>query len=188
MTPDYIIYGFNGKKIKEFNDNINDKIFLIDIYYDKKSSKNYFITGNWGYVKSYDFNKNILYKKYCDNDKSTHYNIIINQKEEIVKLIESGGDGNIRIWNFHSGLLLNKINTNKIGIRSICLWNNEYLFVGFYEILKIINLKKGIIIKEINYPNYTMNNIKKIFHPKYGECLISQGVKNEPIKLWIIKE
>ena len=182
------IYDFNGKKIKEFNDNINDKIFLIDIYYDKKTSKNYFITGNWGYVKSYDFNKNTLYKKYCDNDKSTHYNIIINQKEEIVKLIESGGDGNIRIWNFHSGLLLNKINTNKIGIRSICLWNSKYLFVGFYEILKIIDLQKGIIIKEINCSYYTMNSIKKILLPKYGECLISQGMKNEPIKLWIIKE
>ena len=181
------IFDFNGKKIREIN-NTDDKTFLIEIYYDKKSSKNYFITGNWGYVKSFDFNKKALYKRYCDNDKSNHHNIVINQKEELIKLIESGGDGNIRIWNFHTGLLLNKINTNKIAIRSICLWNDEYLFVGFNEILKILGLKKGIIIKEINLPNYTINNIKKILLPKYNECLIFQGVKNEPIKLFIIKE
>ena len=30
--------------------------------------------------------------------------------------------------------------------------------------------------------------IKKISHPKYGDCLISQGLGNEKIKMWIKSE
>ena len=29
--------------------------------------------------------------------------------------------------------------------------------------------------------------LKKINHPKYGECLISQGYEHDNIKLWICK-
>ena len=34
---------------------------------------------------------------------------MINNNEEVIKLLESGWDGNIRIWNFHSDLLINRI-------------------------------------------------------------------------------
>ena len=183
------IFDFNGNKIKEIKDNANDKTFLIDIYYDTISSKNYILTGNWGYIKSYDYNKNKIYHKYCDNDKKTHYNIIINEKDKdkLIKLIEAGGDGNVRIWDFHRGLLVNKINVCENGLRNICLWDNEYLFVGCHDSIKLIDLRENIIIKNINCQNYQINSIKKINHPKYGECLISQGLKNDQIKLWIFK-
>ena len=46
------------------------------------------------------------YHKYCDNDNKDHNSIIINDTEEIVKLIESCEDGNIRIWDFNEGHLL----------------------------------------------------------------------------------
>jgi hypothetical protein len=56
------IFDLKGIKLKEINDNSNDKTFLIDIYHDKKPFKNYIITGNWGYIKSYDYHKDkILY-------------------------------------------------------------------------------------------------------------------------------
>ena len=191
------VFNLNGEKIKEirdnsnddFNDN-NDRTFLIDIYYDNKYSKNYIIAGNWGFIKSYNYNTTKIYHKYCDNDKRTHYNFIITKKEKITLLIESGGDGNIRIWNFNSGLLLNKFKVcDKVNeLRSICLWNNEYLFVGFCETIEIINFKTGKIIKGLICDNFRVNSIKKITHPKYGECLIVQGLKNEQIKLLINKE
>ena len=95
-------------KIKEINDS-NFTTFFIDSFYDNKYSKNYIITSNNGYIKSYDFNKNELYRKYCDNDNRGHFCIIINNDKKIIKLIESVCDGNIRIWNFHSGVLLKKI-------------------------------------------------------------------------------
>ena len=177
------IFDFKGNKINDIKDNINDKTFFIDVYYDKQFMKNFILTGNWGYVKSYDYQKYKLYHKYCDNDKTTHYNLIVTKTQEITMLIESSRDGNIRIWNFHNALLLNKINVCKSDIRSICLWENNYIFIGLFEKLKIVDFQMGKIIKVVEFPNYTLNMIKKITHPKFGDCLVSQGLKNEQIKL-----
>jgi WD40 repeat protein len=68
------------------------------------------------------------------------------EKEELIKLIENCKDGNIRIWNFHTGLLMKKIKVNNI-LKDACLWNNTYLFVGCgNSIITLLSLKKGIII------------------------------------------
>ena len=115
-----------------------------------------------------------------------HYMKIVNN-EKIVKLIVSCGDDYIRIWDFHLGILLKKIDCNDY-LNCICLWNNKYAFVGCdNKIIKLVNLKKGKIIKDlIGHNNYVLD-IQKITHPKYGECLISQGYNDDQIKLWIIK-
>ena len=57
-------------------------------------------------VYSYDYNKNKLYHKYFDNDKRGHSSFIIYNNKSVIKLMESSNDGNIRIWNFHTGKLL----------------------------------------------------------------------------------
>ena len=100
--------------------------------------------------------------------------IIINNNKNIIKLIESSGDGNIRIWNFHSGLLLNKIKITKEYLNGICLWNDNYLFIGsFDKTIKLLELNNKSIVKFLtSHTNYVIT-VKKIIHPKYGECLIS---------------
>ena len=186
------IYDFNGNKIQEINGS-NDRVFFIDSYYDKKNLNNYILVGSSKYIKSYDFNKNKLYNNYYDifNDKdkdNDHYSIIIKQEKEIVKLIESSCEGNVRIWNFHSGKLLKKININLTGewLKGICLCKNNYLFVGsINKKMIIIDLKEEKII-EICSLDEMILTIKKIIHPKYGECLITHG-KNT-IKMWKIKK
>ena len=179
------IFDFNGEKVNEIN-NSNDITVFIDTYYDKKTSKNYILTGNYGYVKSYDYDENKLYHKFCDNDSRSHDSIVININEDIIKLIESSEDGNIRIWNFHSGILLNKIKINNRNIYGICLWNNEYLFVGCKDkTIKLVEIKSGKIIKNYSGDNNYALTIKKITLSKLGECLISQGWKNEQIKIWV---
>ena len=65
------VYDFKGNKIKEINDSCDDT-FYIDNFYDKKTSKNYIITGNEGFIKSYDYNENKLFYKYSDNDNYCH--------------------------------------------------------------------------------------------------------------------
>ena len=177
------IFDFKGNIIKIINDS-NDISFFIDVYYDKKNLKNYIITGNKGYIKSYDYNNNIIYHKYFDKDKDLGicYSISIKIDINIIKLISSFESGYIIIWNFHNGDFMNKI---KIGglLYGICLWNDEYLFVGNGEHkIKLIDLKEGKIIKELNGHNNEVVAIKKIFHPKYGECLISS--EGYSIILW----
>ena len=186
------IYDFNGNKIQEINGS-NDRVFFIDSYYDKKNLNNYILVGSSKYIKSYDFNKNKLYNNYYDifNDKdkdNDHYSIIIKQEKDIIKLIESSCDGSVRIWNFHSGKLLKKININLTGewLKGICLCKNNYLFVGsINKKMIIIDLKEEKII-EICSLDEMILTIKKIIHPKYGECLITHG-KNT-IKMWKIKK
>ena len=157
---------FNGKVIQEMTD-YNNRTFFIDSFYDKELKLNYIITGNEGYSKSYNFQENKMYHQYFEKDNRGHHSIIIYNDIEIIKLIESSFDGNIRIWNFHSGILLNKITTNNISnagwLYGICLWNNDYLFVGCYKgIIKVIDLKKGAILKELKEHKEQVICIKNI--------------------------
>ena len=105
----------------------NDINFFIESFYDNLLNKTYIITGNNNYVKSYDYGINKLYNKYYDINNGMHLNVII-IKYDILKLIESFEDGNIRTWNFHSGLLLIKINCES-SLLSICVWNKNYLLL-----------------------------------------------------------
>ena len=185
-NSEYIkVFDLIGLKVKEIN-NSNDKTYFIDIYYDNILSKNYIITGNFGYVKSYDYTNNKTYHKYTDNDKvSTHISIIIKNIKNIIKLIESSYSGSIRIWNFHSGLLLNKIKIANEHLYGICLWNDNYIFVGCSDkTIKLIELDNRLIVKSLNSHDNEVITVKIIIHPKYGKCLISQNSRESKIKLW----
>ena len=182
------VFDFNGNLIKEINDS-NEETYFIDNYYDDILSFNYIISGNKNYVKSYDFNKNELYRKYYDKDNGGHGSIIINNDEKLIKLIDSCDDGYIRIWDFHSGALINKIEVTKKCLYGICLWNNNYLFVGCSDkTIKLIELHNKSIIKSLKGHNDVVLTIRKINHPRYGEALISQGAGDDQIKLWIYKK
>ena len=82
------IFNLQGKKTKEIN-NSKERSFFIDIYYDNKYDKNYILVGNKNYVKSYDYYKNELYKKYCNYSFFYHNCIIIykGDNDDSVKLI-----------------------------------------------------------------------------------------------------
>ena len=105
----------------------------------------------------------------------------MNDKQEIKKLIESDSY-DIRIWNFHSGILLKKIRIDEIKITSISLWNNDFLFIGSKNKILLINLQYAMVVDELLGHNEVIC-IQKIIHPKLGECLISQGNGNDFIFL-----
>ena len=190
-NPDALkIFDFNGNKIKEMK-NSDENSYFIDTYYDKVLLKNYIVVGNAGYVKSYDFLKNELYHKYYDNSNKSHPSIVINDNDIIIKLIESSNDGNIRIWNFHTGQLLDKINTGDEYLTGICLWDNNYLFVacgdGGEGTIKLIDLnKKAIINIQSNYSDEVLT-IKKIILHDNIDYLISQSLGKEGINIWKIE-
>ena len=181
------IYDLKGNKIKEIN-NSKDDTYFIDAFYDKKIKKNFIITGNYYDIKSYDYNENKLYFKYFDQFSKEHYCFIIKDENEIIKLIESSKDGNLRIWDFHSGKLLNKIQVSNNRLFDICLWNDKYVLVGCgEEIIKLIDLNIAKKIKTLHDFNSVIS-LKKINHPQFGECLITQGNEIEQIMLWVKKD
>ena len=182
------VFDFNGNKIKELVDS-NEQTYFIDTYYDNELNINFIITGNKKDVRAYDYINKEIYHKYDDNDNKGHYSVILFSKNDIKYLIESSEDKNIRLWDFHSGELKNKIQVSKnYCLNGFCLWDDKYLFAGCYDkTAKLIDLDKGIIIKTLNGHNSRVLTVKKIIHPEYGESLISQGW-NEKIKLWIKKK
>jgi hypothetical protein len=54
--------------------------------------------------------------------------------------------------------------------------------------IKLVRLKDGKIIKNLNSYNNQTIFIKRINHPIYGEALVSQGLEDDSIKLWINKK
>ena len=182
------VFDFKGCKIKEIKES-KEQTFFIDTYYDIKFNKIYILTGNNGFIKAYDYNNNEVKNKYCGNSKSYHNSIFVNDYDLILKIIESSEDGNIRIWNFNSGELINKINVSDKSLFGICLWDKDYLFIGCADnTIKLIDLNKNKIINNLKGHDNKVVTIKKINHPKYGKCLLSQGYENEKIKLWSIKD
>ena len=178
------VFNMKGEIIKEINDS-DDKTVYIKSFYDVKNTKYYIITGNDRYMKSYDFNENKLYHKYTHKNGNSYYCAILKYDKNILKIIGSCYDGFIRIWDFHTGDILNIIYTGNKGLVGLCLWNDKYIFCGTKgKLLKIINLEKNKMEKIIYNLTGNICTIKKFKHNTYGECLISQGLSEEQIELW----
>ena len=181
------IFNLNGKLIKNIK-NSNESTLILYNYFDKNLSKNYIITGNFNYIKSYDYTSNTIYHKYFDiKNDLFHTDIMIISDENIIKLIETCRDGYIRIWDFHSGLLLKRINLEEYGQQySLCLWDNQHLLVGCKNNMILLNFHNNNLI--YIFDNSIQLTIKKIYLYKYGECIISQGLGEDSIKIWINKK
>ena len=167
----------------------NDFTLFIDIFYDNNNNY-YIITGNMKYMKSY-YEKQ-LYKKYYDrnivneniNDNG-HYSAVVFFENKIYKLVESANDGYIRVWNFHTGIMINKINSGVKSITGICFFEKNFVFVGCGDnTVRLIDLNKGKCIKILYGHNYRVSSIKIINDSVYGKCLISQGMQKDGFIIW----
>ena len=184
------VFNLKGEEQKEINESDNETIF-IESYYDDNLHKNYIISANKYLVISYDYEENKLYHKYEHSDIFDCTSIVIfnNKNDNKVKLIYSTGDGIIKLWDFHLGVLLNQIKVNPGYIFSICLLDEKYLFsCGKYyksEVVIINNEESKIKIIHINQEITG----KLIEHQKYGKCLITKSLDSDgPLKLWKIKQ
>ena len=178
------IFDLNGKKIKELHNSSDrgDNTRFIDTYYAKKSSKVYILTCNDNKMKIYDFKAN----KLCNIISGTYaINIVFDDKNDNIHLISPCCDGFVRIWDFDSVKLLIKIKVSNNGLLEALLWNNDYLFVGTDDnSIKMIDLKSKKIMHSLKGHNNLVRTMEKLNIPEYGECLISQGLDLETIKLW----
>ena len=171
------LYGTNLESIKQ-----NEVINYIDCYYNKKSFQNYIILGYFDKIQSYDYKNKKIYNVYNRSIIKIGYdyilqyiNIIINDNDDLIKILASNYNF-IDIWNFDSGILINKINV-KEKIYSMGLWNDEFLFVGSIGNIILIDYVKGEIMenKIINDHNILprITYIEKFENPLCGECLLS---------------
>ena len=182
------VWDFKGNYIRNFGQD-SESTYFIDVYYNKMKKQYYIINANSVDVKSYEFDTGNLYHKYKGIPQTWHMSAVINETKQGQLLIESDGTGRIRIWDFNTANLLKNIaSTYLFKLRGICLWNDRYLFAAGddYQV-KLFDLEEGKFIKSFKGHSSTVCTIEKIKHPKYGECLVSQGLDGK-LKLWAPKE
>lgn len=192
------IFDLKGKRIKNIDN--NEYIYSINSFHDKNLSKNYIITNNVLYIKSYDYNLNNEYAYYFHNTECKEFNIFIHTNENITKLVGVSNnhlDAYIMVWNFHSGELLNNISLegDYLRILSSFLWNDKSLCLGIADnmgkggvgtfALKLFDIEKCEFFKDIMSKKKSIWMTKKFIHPYFGECLITRDF--DKISLWKCK-
>ena len=176
---DYIkVYNFKGEFIKNINYSKYNSL-SIKTYSNKDNL--YILSSGDGSIRSYDYNKNELYKKYEDNNNCKIFSFTIFQG---IKIIATCDIQNIRIWNFESTELINKIKIEGIKLRGICLYNEKYLLVGCGDNdIKLIDLEKGIIIKSLIGHKEKVCTIIKRNLPNLGKYFFSHAY-DDKIIIW----
>ena len=176
------VFDLNGNKIKEINES-SDKTYIIISFYDEVTEKNYIVTGNMGFIKSFNFQENTLYNKYYDNNNRPHFSLVCYKDEKILKFIDSCSDGKIRIWNFHTTELINVIDFG-VRINNISLFNNKYIFISCYDYnIRILNLKNEIVEDFLGITQDIVSLCTIKCHNKEN-YLIVQGLDIEPISIY----
>ena len=130
-----------------------------------------------------------LYAEFNQESKSYQNSGFIYHKDFEDYLCSSSTDGFINIWNLSYKFFFKSIYIIKGWLMHIIEWNNKYIIVTDLNqnLIKIIDLEKNEVIKDIQAKhNDSVKSIKKIYHPLYGEFLLSAG-RDKTIKLWKIK-
>ena len=129
-----------------------------------------------------------LYSELKQEPESDHFSGFIYNKDDNDYLYSSSSNGYINIWDLYNKNIYKIINTNNCKLAHIIQWNNKYIIVTDVnnKSFKIIDLEENRIISDINgQHNKAIISIKKIYHPFYGESLLSAANDNI-IKLWTI--
>ena len=180
------VWDFDGKFICEIGK--EEEICCLNCFNDKYEKKYYVLNGNNKDVKVYDFGTKELFKAYQEpNVISYHYSIELYDKNGGYVLYESDSEGIIRLWEFRTGELRQKIQCGRI-LKGISIWNEEYVLASGANstdnTIKLISIKDEKVIKDFKGHTKGVCNIRKFIHPKYGEAMISLGFDGT-LKLWL---
>ena len=178
----------NGKFIKYINNTNNNSIFYLLSWYNKKNNKYYIIQFSFEKIIINNLIEDELYSELKQEPESDHLSGFIYERENNDYLCSSSDNGYINIWDLYNKKIFKVINIDKCNLAHIIEWNNKYIIVADYnnKSFKIIDLEENKMICDINGQHTgQLACIKKIYHPIYGESLLSAAVDNT-IKLWII--
>jgi len=184
------IYSLNdGKFIRYINDSNSEKIYYLISWYNKKNKNYYIIQCAYKKIIIDNLLRDELHSELIDKYEYYHYSGFIYNKDDIDYLCSSSSNGYIHIWNLNDKKRVKFIYQGNFCLFHIIKWNNDYIIVADYNnnSFKIINIFSGEIIKDFKgIHSDAVKCIKKVFHPLYGESLLSSG-EDKTIKLWIIK-
>ena len=177
----------NGNFIKYINNTNNNNIYYLLSWYNKKNNKYYIIQLANKKIIINNLLEDELYSELIHQHEGNHYSGFIYNIDNNDYLCSSSNNGYINIWDLYNKNIFKVINTNKCNLFHIIQWNNKYIIVADFDnnCFKIINLENEIIKDIEKQHTDSVICIKKIYHPKYGESLLSAACDNT-IKLWSI--
>ena len=129
-----------------------------------------------------------LYSELIQEPETDHFSGFIYNRNNNDYLCSSSSNGYINIWDLYNKNIFKTINTNECKLAHIIEWNNKYIIVADVnnKSFKIIDLDENKIISDIGgQHSNNVKCIKKIYHPIYGESLLSCG-NDKCIKFWSI--
>ena len=179
----------NGQLIKYISHTNKNAIYYLLSWYNKNNNKYYIIQFSFKAILINSVVDDELYCELVQEPEDNHLSgFIFNLDDNTDYLCSSSYNGYINLWDLFNKSIYKVINTNECVLSNIIPWNNQYIIVADYDnnSFKIIDIEKGKIVKDISGQHTDkVPCVKKIYHPLYGESLLTAGQDNT-IKLWSI--
>ena len=176
----------NGQLIKYISHSNKNAVYYLLSWYNKNNSKYYIVQFTFKAILINSVVDDELYCELIQEPEDNHLSGFIYNLDNIDYLCSSSYNGYIHLWDLFNKSIYKIINTNNCVLCNIIQWNNKYSIVADYDnkSFKIIDFEKGQVVKDIRGEHTDkVPCVKKIYHPLYGESLLSAGQDNT-IKLW----
>ena len=183
------VYSLNNNKYIKYIENTNNlAVYYLLSWYNKKNNKYYLIQFSYKKIIIYNFIEDELYTELVKEPEDNHFSGFIYNKDDNDYLYASSSIGYINIWDLYNKKIFKVIYINNCKLAHIIQWNNKFILVADYnnKSFKIVDIEKYKFISDINGQHIDkVVCVKKLYHPVYGESLLSAG-RDKTIKLWTI--
>ena len=186
----------NGQLVKYILYSNKSAVYYLLSWYNKNNNKYYIIQFTFKAILINSVIDDELYCELIQEPEDNHLSGFIFNLDNKDYLCTSSYNGYINIWNLFNKSIYKVISTNDCVLCNIIQWNNKYSIVADYDnkSFKIIDFEKGQVVKDDCEKGQVVKDIKgehtdkvpcvkKIYHPLYGESLLTAGQDNT-IKLW----
>ncbi len=176
----------NGQLVKYILYSNKSAVYYLLSWYNKNNNKYYIIQFTFKAILINSVVDDELYCELIQEPEDNHLSGFIFNLDNKDYLCTSSYNGYINIWNLFNKSIYKVISTNDCVLCNIIQWNNKYSIVADYDnkSFKIIDFEKGQVVKDIKGEHTDkVPCVKKIYHPLYGESLLTAGQDNT-IKLW----
>ena len=180
------IYLFNnGQFIREIINSNNSIVYDLLFWYNKNNDNYYIVKNCNSKILINNLFEEKVYNEFNHQPESYFYKGFIYNKNNNYFLCCCSTNGYINIWNLYNKIAVKIINFNNYYFTDIIQWNDKYIIVinSSNNSCEIIDIEKEKMITNIKSED-GFYWIKKIYHPNYGESLITTGINK--IKIWFI--
>ena len=181
------IYSLNtGKLIKYIKYSNYNAVYYLLSWHNKKNNRYYIIQFSYMKIIINDLYDDEIFYEMTHEPETDHFSGFIFNREGTDYLCSSSENGFINVWDLYSKTIFKVINTNGCLLAHIIPWNDQFFIAADFnnKSFLIIDIDEDTVISLVNNKNTKeVKCIKKVYHPIYGESLLSAS-KDNTIKLW----